>query len=60
MGVGGIHGVFDHLHANGLTDFVNPEGWGYVRSRREVAGFLPHAFSRVLGAFSYRLRPVGP
>ncbi len=34
-------------HADGLTDFVNPDGWGYVRSPREVAGFLPHAFSRV-------------
>ena len=35
------------LHTAGLLDFVNPDGWGYVRSRREVAGFLPHAFSRV-------------
>jgi hypothetical protein len=35
------------LHTAGLINFVNPDGWGYVRSRREVAGFLPHAFSRV-------------
>lgn len=35
------------LHANGLYDFVNVENWGFVRSRQQVAGFLPHAFSRV-------------
>lgn len=35
------------LHADGLLDFVHAEGWGHMRSRREVAGFLPHAFSRV-------------
>lgn len=35
------------LHTDGLLDFVNPDGWGYARSRGQVAGFLPHAFSRV-------------
>ncbi|QDU24275.1 DUF3365 domain-containing protein [Urbifossiella limnaea] len=41
------HTAASRLHADGLLDFVNPDGSGYVRSRREVAGFLPHAFSRV-------------
>ncbi|MFO0799751.1 MAG: hypothetical protein U0804_19950 [Gemmataceae bacterium] len=35
------------LHADGLLDFVNAEGWGYARPDRRAAGFLPHAFSRV-------------
>jgi len=35
------------LHTAGLIDFVNPDGWGYVRPGRTAAGFLPHAFSRV-------------
>lgn len=32
------------MHENGLIDFLNPEGFGYVKSRREVAGFRPHQF----------------
>jgi hypothetical protein len=35
------------IHSAGTLDFVNPWGWGYVRSRREVVGFLPHRFSKV-------------
>jgi hypothetical protein len=35
------------LHAGGVLDFVNPRGWGYVKSRERVAGFLPHRFSKV-------------
>lgn len=49
---------FDRMHAGGLFDFVNPEGWGYVRSRREVAGFLPHAFSRVPEVPAWRVERV--
>ena len=37
------------LHGQGLLDFVNPGGFGYVKDRRHVAGFLPHAFSEVPG-----------
>jgi hypothetical protein len=37
------------LHGQGLLDFVNPQGFGYVKDRRHVAGFLPHAFSEVPG-----------
>lgn len=35
------------LHTDGVLDFVNPRGWGYVKSRDAVAGFLPHRFSKV-------------
>lgn len=49
---------FDRMHAGGFFDFVNPEGWGYVRSRREVAGFLPHAFSRVPEVPAWRVERV--
>jgi hypothetical protein len=38
---------FAKLHISSLVDFVNPDGWGYVKSRTEVAGFRPHRFSRV-------------
>lgn len=38
---------FAKLHTNSLLDFVNPDGWGYVKSRSEVAGFRPHRFSKV-------------
>jgi hypothetical protein len=34
------------LHWNSLTDFVHPEGFGYVRDRGHVAGFQVHQFSR--------------
>jgi hypothetical protein len=34
------------LHEAGFLDFVNPRGFGYVKSRREVAGFRPHGFSK--------------
>lgn len=37
----------DQLHTNSLLDFVNPDGWGYVKSRAQVAGFRPHRFSQV-------------
>lgn len=35
------------LHADGTLDFVNPDGFGFVKDRRHVAGFLSHGFSRV-------------
>ncbi len=49
---------FGRMHADGLFDFVNPEGWGYFRSRREVAGFLPHAFSRVPEVSAWKVERV--
>lgn len=38
---------FGRLHVASLLDFVNPDGFGYVKSRSEVAGFRPHRFSKV-------------
>jgi hypothetical protein len=35
------------LHEAGFLDFVNPRGFGYVKDRRHVAGFLSHGFSKV-------------
>lgn len=51
-------GAFDDLHFEGVLDFVNREGWGYARGRREVAGFLPHAFCRVPVAKAWRVESV--
>jgi hypothetical protein len=33
------------LHREGLFDFVNPRGFGYIENRDRVAGFQPHRFS---------------
>ena len=33
-----------------MIDFVNPKGFGYVKSRSQVAGFRPHRFSFVPAA----------
>jgi hypothetical protein len=35
------------LHRVGRFDFLDPQRMGYVRDRDHVAGFLPHAFSRM-------------
>jgi hypothetical protein len=35
------------LHRMSLEDFLYPEGWGYFKDRRQVAGFQPHRFSAV-------------
>lgn len=32
------------VHSRSVLDFVNRPGWGYVRSRDEVAGFQSHRF----------------
>ena len=32
------------FHAGSIGNFVNFKGFGYLKSRREVAGFVPHAF----------------
>ena len=38
--------LFD-LHASSIGSFVIIKGFGYVKSRREVAGFAPHAFGHL-------------
>jgi hypothetical protein len=35
------------LHENGLVDFVNAPGFGYIRDRDHVAGFQPHQFHEI-------------
>jgi hypothetical protein len=35
------------LHENGLVDFVNAPGFGYVKDRDHVAGFQPHQFHEI-------------
>ena len=35
------------LHEDGFLDFVNPKGFGYVKDRQHVAGFLSHGFSKM-------------
>lgn len=37
---------FGKMHTGVVLDFVNPDGWGYVKSRTQVAGFRPHRFGR--------------
>lgn len=46
------------LHTDGVLDFVNPRGWGYVQSRDRVAGFLPHRFSKVPAARTFAVQRV--
>ena len=37
------------LHTAGLLDFINFANFGYVKDRRNVAGFQSHRFSKVPG-----------
>ena len=46
------------LHAGGMLDFVNPQGWGYVKDRTRVAGFLSHRFSKVPEAKTWRVQRI--
>ncbi len=39
--------ALEYLHNSAYDDFVFERGWGFVRSPKEVAGFLPHRVSRV-------------
>jgi hypothetical protein len=38
------------MHADGLVDFLNPNGFGYFKDRLHVAGFQDHRFSQVPAA----------
>jgi hypothetical protein len=35
------------LHEDAILDFVNPQGFGFIRDRGHVAGFQEHRLSRV-------------
>lgn len=38
---------FGQLHLNSITDFLHPRGYGYVRDRDHVAGFVSHRFTKL-------------
>jgi hypothetical protein len=40
------HNELRVYHRLGLDDFADPLGFGFVRDRRQVAGFLSHRFTR--------------
>jgi len=38
----------DELHREGVVEFVNPAGFGYVKDRQHVAGFKSHRFGEAV------------
>lgn len=44
---GGLDESLSRLHSMSVLDFVNPVGFGYVKSRTQVSGFQSHRFSEV-------------
>jgi hypothetical protein len=38
------NGEFHGYHKDGMSDFLYPRGFGYVKDRAHVAGFKPHGF----------------
>jgi hypothetical protein len=38
---------FFQMHQSGLLDFLNPNGFGFIKDRRHVAGFQSHQSSRL-------------
>ncbi len=51
-------GALRKLHGDGLLDFVNPDGWGYIKDRDRVAGFLSHRFSKVPEAEVWQVQRI--
>jgi hypothetical protein len=39
--------VLTGFHQQGMFDFLNPNGFGFVKDRDHVAGFQPHQFRRM-------------
>ena len=50
----------DELHLASSIDFVNPNGFGLVRSLQEVAGFEPHAFSKMPELYEQKYQSSSP
>jgi hypothetical protein len=42
----GLRESLFELHKDSFVDFVHPNGFGYVKDLRHVAGFQPHQFSQ--------------
>lgn len=47
MGSGSDESRLWDMHRGGLLDFVNPQGFGYIKDRDHVAGFQPHRFTEM-------------
>jgi hypothetical protein len=52
------NGPLREMHLNGIVDFVNPQGFGWIESRQKVAGFRPHQFSTVPHTQRLKVRTV--
>lgn len=46
------------FHRSSIVNFVNPRGFGYVKSRAEVTGFQPHFFRSVPTSFRWQVRSI--
>jgi hypothetical protein len=46
------------FHRESLLDFVNPRGFGWVKSRAEVAGFQPHFFRKMPKTERWKVRTI--
>jgi hypothetical protein len=44
------------FHTRNVVHFANPGGFGYVRDRRQVAGFQPHQFNELLKERPWAIR----
>ena len=51
-------GPLNHLHLKGLLDFVNPQGYGWLSKRKQIAGFQPHHFSEVPNTTTWRVQTI--
>jgi hypothetical protein len=48
----------ESFHRESLLDFVNPRGFGWVKSRAEVAGFQPHFFRKMPKTERWQVRTI--
>lgn len=53
-----LDSALDKAHGDGVIDFANPIGFGYLDARRRVAGFQSHRFSRVPKAERWQVQRV--
>jgi hypothetical protein len=50
---------FHSHHDDGLTGFLHPSGFGYIKDRDHVAGFKPHGFRSPPGFIPFGFHPLG-
>jgi hypothetical protein len=46
------------LHLNGIIDFVNPLGFGYVTKEKQLFGFQPHHFRKLPKTDGWKVRSI--